>query len=128
MDHELRTALVRMLLDADTTTDAGELTREFMRTFLLVGSHTPDNLNCARNIEYAAELPGNGLGDGRSRSGLTIKGTDVSLSDVAWEIESTPLPRESFPGLTVKQWEAATRLITVLVCALERETEPPASS
>ncbi|WP_157982408.1 hypothetical protein [Nocardiopsis sp. FIRDI 009] len=124
VDPGPRARLIRTLVDADSGADAQELTRALARELLSLGSDTPDNLACASHIEYASRFTPSGPGP-RPVSGLRIRGTDVPLSDVAWEIESTPLPRERFPGLTVEQWEAATRMITLLVLALEREEERP---
>ncbi|MCY9783040.1 hypothetical protein KIK06_03945 [Nocardiopsis sp. EMB25] len=118
-----RARLVRTLLDADSSASAEELTRVLVRELLSFGSETPSNLACAAHVEYGSRFTPPGPGR-RPVSGLRIRGTDVPLGDVAWEIESTPLPRERFPGLTVEQWEAATRAITLLVLALEREEEP----
>ncbi|MFI6576458.1 hypothetical protein ACIBFB_11685 [Nocardiopsis sp. NPDC050513] len=119
---EARSRLIRTLLDADPAADAEELTRDVARALLSQGSHSPDDLGCVANIEYGSRFTPPGAGR-RPLSGLRIRGTDIPLGDVAWEIESTPLPRERFPDLTAEQWEAATRMITMLVLALEREED-----
>lgn len=115
---EPRVGLVRLLLDAEPEADQAEFTRKVMHAFLRMCSETPDNLACATRLEYGTRLP---VYDGdRPSSGLKVKGADVLLSDVAWAMEELPVPRERFPELSAEQWSAATRMITVLIAALER--------
>lgn len=63
------------------------------------------------------KLPGS-----NSVTGLGIRRTDVLLSDIAHEIENLELPFfvKKHYDLTKQQWSAATRLITLILLALEK--------
>jgi hypothetical protein len=86
--------------------------------FLNFGSETPDNMKCAKNVEY-----GQGR-DKSSKSGLKIKKKNLFLSDIMYAIEDMDLPKEvkaEYPKLTANEWEAATRMITMILIALESD-------
>ncbi|MFJ8113383.1 pentapeptide repeat-containing protein [Streptomyces sp. NPDC096132] len=115
--------LVRMLLGARGTADPGDLTGRLRQAFLTAGSETPDNLTSVRHLAYGP-VPGPPYAPESQRSGLKIADTDVLVSDVAWNIEGTPIPAsvaEAFPELTAEQWDAATRVITMLLSALDAD-------
>ncbi|MBG0833481.1 hypothetical protein HS041_37910 [Planomonospora sp. ID67723] len=121
IDPAVRRSMVQMLLDADAATDPAELAREVMRVLLYVGSETPCNLNCAENLDYG---PVPAASHRPAVSGLKVKGTDLLVSEVAHAIEDLPLPSalaREFPELTAERWDAVTRMITMLLRALERE-------
>ncbi|MEU1184585.1 pentapeptide repeat-containing protein [Streptomyces sp. NPDC005820] len=115
--------LVRMLLGARGTSAPAGITTAFRKALLTAGSETPDNLACVRHLEYGT-VPGPSYAPERETSGLKITGTDILVSDVARRIEDTPIPAsvaEGFPELTTEQWSAATRVITLLLSALEAD-------
>ena len=118
-------ALVQHILAAGIGSREGmdltELTHGIMRTFLEMGSETPDNLNCSQQIEY-------GRVDGREDGpatvfGLKVKGTEMLVSDVMHLVESEGIPEsvlEYYPDLTDDQWSAVTRMTTMILLSLER--------
>lgn len=115
--------LVRMLLGARGASAPSDITAGFRKALLTAGSETPDNLACVEHLEYGT-VPGPPYAPERERSGLKITGTDVLVSDVARRIEDTPVPASvagDFPELTPEQWSAATRVITLLLGALEAD-------
>ncbi|MFF5965096.1 pentapeptide repeat-containing protein [Streptomyces collinus] len=115
--------LVRMLLGARGTSDSAGLTTRFREALRTAGSETPDNLACVQRLEYGT-VPGPTYAPERERSGLKIAGTDILVSDLAWRIEDTPIPAsvaDDHPELTAEQWSAATRVITLLLGALEAD-------
>jgi len=92
---------------------------QLMKAFLEFGSETPDNVNCYNHIEYGLTH------DWRSRAvwGLKLKGKNLLLSEVMNVVENLKLPNEvskEFPELTNSEWEAITRMVTMLLIALER--------
>ena len=101
--------------------DLTEITGDIMRAFLEMGSETPDNLKCSRQIEY-------GRADGREASpakvfGLKVKGTEILVSDVMHLVESEGIPEsvlEYYPDLTDDQWSAVTRMTSMILISLER--------
>lgn len=93
------------------------LTEKIREALLIFGSETPDNRGCAERIEY-------GLSPGDGMFGLRITGKPIPLTDIAWALEDGPMPpniREKFPALTDEDWDAATRLITLVLAAFERQ-------
>ncbi|MEU6226688.1 pentapeptide repeat-containing protein [Streptomyces sp. NPDC047042] len=121
--------LARILLGARATSAPAPLpaltplTAEFRKTLLTAASETPDNLACVQHLEYGT-VPGPPYAPERGRSGLKIAGTDILVSDLAWRIEDTPVPASvaaGHPELTPEQWSAATRVIALLLGALEAD-------
>ncbi|WP_165854426.1 pentapeptide repeat-containing protein [Streptomyces sp. V2] len=115
--------LVRTLLAARAAPAPADLTTAFRAALLAAGSQTPDNLAAAQHLEYGT-VPGPSYAPERERSGLKLTGTDILVSDLAWRIEDLPIPpsvAEALPGLTSEQWSAATRVITLLLSALETD-------
>ncbi|MBZ3906189.1 pentapeptide repeat-containing protein [Streptomyces griseiscabiei] len=115
--------LVRMLLGARGTSAPADVTTGFRKALLTAGSETPDNLACVEHLEYGT-VPGPPYAPERERAGLRIAGTDILVSDVAARIEDSPVPpsvAEHFPELTPERWSAATRVITLLLGALEAD-------
>lgn len=93
------------------------LTEKIREALLIFGSETPDNRACAERIEY-------GLSPGDGMFGLRIAGKPIPLTGIAWALEDGPMPpniREKFPTLTEDGWDAATRLITLILAAFERQ-------
>lgn len=97
-------------------TALSRLTEEIREALLAFGSETPDNLACAQRIEYGVSIA-----DGTA--GLQITGSAVPLTDIAWALEEMPLPssvREAIPALSDADWDAATRLIALILLSFER--------
>lgn len=104
------------------------ISEEVMRMVLLLGSETPDNLNCYSHVEYGMvpnESDTGNSGDSSSTKltyGLKIKGKDISLSDIMNAVEDMGVPAEVaavFPTITEHEWNAATRMITMILLSIE---------
>lgn len=83
----------------------------FKRALLDFGSETPDNLNCAEQLELDP-----------SRSALVLRKHGIPISDllnVAEDSDVPPSVREAFPLVTQAEWDAAMRLVTLILIALE---------
>jgi hypothetical protein len=100
-----------------------QISAEVTRIFLDISSETPDNLNCRDHIEYGVveekhSSPG-------KTYGLKVKSKPILLSDVMNIIENLALPKEVqeyFPDLTENEWDAVTRMITMILLAIECST------
>jgi len=104
------------------------ISEEVMRLILLLGSETPDNLNCYSHVEYGIVPNENDAGNSGDSSstkltyGLKIKGKDISLSDIMNAVEDMGVPAEVaavFPTITEHEWNAATRMITMILLSIE---------
>lgn len=97
------------IVEADISNE--KLTADLRAAFLDFGSGTPDNLKCASRIEIGP------LGD---ETGMKIRGRGLLLADIAYGVEDLPMPdglKASFPDLTADDWDAFTRLTTLIyVC------------
>ena len=104
-----------------TDPPSGQQRKQLMEAFLEFGSQTEDSLNCYNHIEYGL-VPG--FRCRRSAYGLKLKGKDVPISDVIHAVEDLRLPneiKEQFPNLTSEEWDAVTRMATMILIALESE-------
>ncbi|MFK0156709.1 pentapeptide repeat-containing protein [Streptomyces sp. NPDC090493] len=113
--------LIRMLLGARGTGTSTDITTGFRNALLTAYSESPDNLACAEHLEYGS-VAGPPYAPERERSGLRITGTDILVSDVACRMEDIPVPAsvaEDYPALSPGQWSAVTRVVTLLLGALE---------
>lgn len=100
---------------AVSTADDASRSEEFRARLLDFASETPDNLNCAGRIRF---------GDVGRVSGLKLGGAHVLLSELAHELEDLPRPesvKEAFPDLSEADWDAFTRLTTLLYASIERK-------
>lgn len=100
---------------AVSTADDASRSEEFRARLLECASETPDNLNCAGRIS---------IGDVGRVSGLRLTGADVLLSELAHQLEDLPMPgsvKEAFPDLSEADWDAFTRLTTLLYASIERK-------
>ena len=96
--------------------------QELLKAILALGSATDDNVNCINHVEYGMI---SGLPFESSESyGLKLKGKNLLLSDVMNVVENLEeVPgevKESFPDLTNDEWGAVTRMVTIVLVALER--------
>ena len=93
-----------------------ELTANLRVAILYFASETPDNLNCAEHVEIGS------VGD---ETGLKLQSRELLLSDIAHAIEDMPVPealKAAFPGLSADDWEAFTRLTTLIYILLNRSS------
>ncbi|HMW00144.1 MAG TPA: hypothetical protein PLB32_10055 [Acidobacteriota bacterium] len=105
----------------DLNTSANQRNEKLMRAFLEFGSETECNLNCAAQIEYG--LVTDQPYDPPQMYGLKLKNTNILISVIANWIENLDIPpeiQEDFPELTTQEWNAVTRMLTMLASALER--------
>ncbi len=95
---------------------ADDPTTKLRRALLDFASETPDNLNCAERIEVGT------LG---AETGLALHGRGVLLSDIAHALENAPMPdalKGAFPDISAKDWDAFTRLTTLIYGALTQNS------
>lgn len=105
----------------DLKTSANQRNEKLMRAFLDFGSETECNLNCATQIEYGL-VTDQPYGPPQMY-GLKLKNTNILISVIANWIENLDIPpeiQEEFPELTTQEWNAVTRMLTMLASALER--------
>ena len=96
--------------------NADDPTTKLRRALLDFASETPDNLNCAERIEVST------LG---AETGLALHGRGVLLSDIAHALENAPMPdalKDAFPDISAKDWDAFTRLTTLIYGALTQNS------
>lgn len=101
---------------SDKDENAADLTRSLRKALLDFASETPENINCAERIE---------LGDLDDDTALKIVGRAVLFSEIAHRIEDEPMPaslRMAYPDLTEKEWDAFTRMTTLLYLLFSRPT------
>jgi hypothetical protein len=119
-DNSFQRELRELLSGGKTHTDYSELTRSLLCAFLDFGSETPDNVNCSRHIEYGVISE-----QGRPQAlGLKIRGKNIGLAGLANLLENIELPEDiakELPSLTKEEWDAFTRMVTMILLALQRE-------
>lgn len=96
------------------------LSEKVMGQFLAMGSETEDNLNSYYLIEYG--MVDEQLLGFQPTSGLKVKNKNILVSQVLNVLEDLELPpevKEAFPDLTDKEWQAITRVTTMVMLALE---------
>jgi hypothetical protein len=118
-DNSFKSKLFEVSGDRKTQVPLSVQSEQLMNAFLEFGSETPDNINCYNHIEFGLTH------DYRSRavSGLKLKGKELLLSEVMNVVENLELPnkvRRELPDLTESEWDAITRMVTVILIALER--------
>jgi len=93
----------------------------FKQLFLAFSSETSENINGLKQIEYGKVL---NKASGKITFGVKIKNKNILVSDIMnaiEDLEDVPEPiKEYFPDLTHTEWQAATRVITVLLLFLEK--------
>lgn len=97
-----------------------EKNKELIKSLLDFGSETEDNLSSCMNVEFGlVEKPEL---FSRKIYGLKLKDTDILISEVFHALEGIGIPnhiRNNFPSLTKQQWDALTRIVTLILIALE---------
>ncbi len=104
-----------------TETQVAEMNAQFKKTLLDFASETPDNLESVERIEVGKVWDGNWL-----HSGLKIKDKKIKLSELMYSIESMDLPeaiKAEHPALTQEDWEATTRIMTLIMMSLEDDKQ-----
>ena len=93
----------------------------FKQLFLAFSSETSENINGLKQIEYGKVL---NKASGKITIGVKVKNKNILVSDIMNAIEDLEdVPetiKEYFPDLTNTEWQAATRVITVLLLFLEK--------
>lgn len=118
--YSARVRFVDSVRAAATSTDSArqEQERELRAALLEFGSDTEDNVACADSLMIARKLePG-----GRSVTGLAIKGKEVLIADILNFAEGCEIPRElreQYPELAQGDWDAAMRLATLVLTAMQ---------
>jgi hypothetical protein len=95
-------------------------TKIFQDEFLKQSSHSPDNIESIKHIEYGYVRVKDM--QNRKQFGLKIKGKNVLLSDIIYFLENEEICKviqKEFTELTVDEIEAAQRVITILMSGLE---------
>ncbi|HYF47921.1 MAG TPA: hypothetical protein VEJ63_00830 [Planctomycetota bacterium] len=114
--------LAELLLTDPGSRSPSTVDAELKEAFLQTGSETPDNLSCIDYIEYGE------ISDERwsvkTTYALKLKRQGALLSDIANVLENCDMPREikeRFPNITGEEWDAAMRMMTVIMMAFERD-------
>ncbi len=99
--------------------------QEFKDLFLAFASANEENLKAISNISYGL------ISDAHSPDiryyGIKVGPSKFALSDLSHALEDIDLPKEVkslIPEITQNDWDAATRLLTVILVALERRKAP----
>lgn len=96
------------------------LFKDIERSFLRYGSETDENVECVQNLSVGV-VEGS---CGGAVKGLMTSDSKILLSDIMNAIEDLDLPKELkeyFPSLSDSEWDAATRMITMVLLSLEND-------
>lgn len=111
-----RTQFLAVLSDiAGENADAEDLTKRLRAAIHAFGSETPDNVRCSEQLE---------VGPAGQEFGLKLRKQPLLLSDVAYALEDAPMPasiQDAIPGLTDQDWDAFTRLTTLIYTLLSKD-------
>ncbi len=119
MRHQVLSKIMPPLYNYISTSSNG-FSDEIIQTILELGSDTEDNINCRDHIEYGVVSERDYAKKGIH--GFKIKGKNILISDIMNVIEDLELPveiQDEYPSLTNKEWDAITRIITMLLLSLE---------
>lgn len=122
---ELRQFLLRFA--SDSNPDLSAFTAALRTAFLNHGSSTPDNLSGTERVEIGA-IQDSGL---ENTTGLRLVSNHASLSAVLNVMEGTPIPpqvTEMMPTLQQEDFDAALRIATLCLTALENSPSPAITS
>jgi hypothetical protein len=130
-DHEFVDCLLALANKLKSGAKADKTFTDTMaRSFLKHASETPDNLSCVEHLEYGS-VANEDTRRPEEVYGLKVRGKDVRLSDIFWQLESeagVQLIRESFPDLSVAEAEAALRMCTFILLNFEATVRGEAKS
>ena len=100
------------------------ISKQLGSLFLDFSSETEENLHCLAHLEYGTSSNSKTT---LNRAGFKIKGKDILISDIMNALEDLDTPpdavKEYFPELTIEEWSATTRMMTVLLLLLEKEVK-----
>jgi hypothetical protein len=94
--------------------------RNPIRSLLAFGSETPDNLNMAERVHWRRFRDERMTGS-PWKVGFVVAG--IPLSELVHRYEDAPVPvalRRRFPALTKEDWDAARRVVTLLLSPCNR--------
>jgi hypothetical protein len=115
--------LLAMLRALAGETGMPDLSAERFRAAVLAfASETPDNLAALDRLTVASFRDADGI----VRRGLALRASGVPLADIAWTLEELDPPAAlaaRHPDMTRADWEAFTRLTTILYSLLSRAGE-----
>jgi hypothetical protein len=114
--------LAKLLVSPLDVSGRKERRRALVKAFLAFGSETEDNVSCVKHLDYGV-LP---ISYKRGRElTLKIKGKPIPLGRLAWSAAATDrIParvRRDYPDLTLEEWHAFQRFMTMVFIAFERE-------
>jgi hypothetical protein len=108
------------ILAESTETELQLKDKTFKQLFLAFSSETDENLDCLKYLEYGKMRD---EASGKITSGIKIKNKNILISDIMnaiEDLEEIPAPvKDYFPALTKAEWQATTRVMTVLSLFLE---------
>lgn len=107
------------ILNRISECDEGAITEKLGFHF----SHTPDNLSCGEAIRISRYQ-----NQYRHKKVCGLKTKNYPLTKIAYTLENEESDvykamLKGLPRLTKKEWEAFTRLITLICCDLEKEID-----
>ena len=118
--QQVMSALDALAFARDTPS---ELTRLFRRALLDFGSDTPDNVAALTTTEVVEHNSGRG-----DEIALTTNPTGHAFDEIAYALEDLDLPdglKQRLPDLSEQDWEAFTRVTTLLYLALRSRPTGP---
>ena len=113
----LRDALTRLPELSENELQHSTVNDYWREQFLLMGSHSEDNLDAVQRIEYGWQIPANDPVDRRGHPAFSFKltGTDVDLSSITNFLEEEKPPTSlmaKYPELKQEDWAATFRFLT----------------
>lgn len=96
-----------------------------MQALLDFGSETEDNQNCVQHMEFGIAQNSN-ISIPKDVYALKIRDKNILLSDIIFSGISLEMPNSvqiDFPELTTQEWEAAIRMVSLILLALERSVD-----
>ena len=97
---------------AEKKSSSDDLLKQFSTCFLDYASETPDNLACIEQLKII---------EGDAASGLGLKNGEL-ISDIIHSAEGCEIPEQvkmAYPKLSQDQWDAALRVMTILITLFE---------
>jgi hypothetical protein len=116
------TKLAELLLTEPNAAAREAFDQELKDAFVKTGDESPDNLSCIDYIEYG--FVADQAWGVKTTYGLKLKRQGAMLSDLMNVLENCDMPeaiKKQFSGITGEEWDAATRMMTMILMALERD-------
>lgn len=96
----------------------------FRRAFLKIASSTQENMRCLERVEYGLVAQGE---QEQVSLGPKLKNKSILVSEILNALEDVETPpaeiKEYYPDLSDEEWQAALRLVTVIVFSLEEHLD-----